>query len=237
MKKSPVLVVIVALLLTPARGAGRQNQLGTVPQPQQQKEKIIKILSDPVLWRKDFPSLLATLKNWNIAGESKVTVFSNQASGARKFDLAGFEALSEAAELHSLMVEKRPDLRPDVEASLTNNFHASLTTLSPVAKPSQHESKSLVTLDTRTIAPPELVASGLTLAVVRQQSGEPESISTQVIDSGDERRPIILTLYHYAGDSIVFAVSDMDPIPDVIERVILDTSKVSEALFVNGTRR
>jgi hypothetical protein len=202
-----------------------------------ERDKAIKILTDPVLWRKDFPSLLAALQSWKVAGESKVFVFSNEAYGLRKFSRSDPEGMIETAELHLLMdssMANKPRLRPAVDDALTRAWNQPFTTLTAVGQPGRDDGTIRVALTSKRTVPPELLAAGLTMATVRQQSGEAENVTTEIVDNGgSERRPVILTLYHYAGDAVVFAVSDMSPSPDMVDRAILDTAKISDAIFTN----
>lgn len=201
--------------------------------PQQNDERIIKILTNSVLWRKDFPSLLATLKNWNNAGEAKVSVFSNEAYGQRKFQRLDSQVSIETNELQALIANK-PNLKPAFESTLASTWNESLTTVTAVGQPGRDDGTMRVALTSKTVLPPEFLAANLSMATVRQQSGEPDSVTTEIVDNGgNERRPVILTLYHYAGDAVVFAVSDMSPNPDLVDRAILDTRKISEAVFSN----
>ena len=65
---------------------------------------------------------------------------------------------------------------------------------------------------------------------VLERLGRPERVTTELLDDGTERRPIILTIYHYAGGVIAFAESDVAPRPGFINRVFLDVSAVTAAL-------
>ena len=198
-----------------------------------QDAKIVKIVTDPALWSKDFPSLLTTLKSLNRVGETKVSVLSNQAFGETKFSELNPEFKGKTGELHSLM-NTPPKLKPGVEASLNETWNQPLNTVTAVGQPSTDDGSLRVTLTSKAVVRPEFLAPGLTLGTVRQENGEPEKISRRVVSSGgDERRPVILTLYHYAGDAVIFAVSDMSPEPEKIDRAILDTAKISKAIFVN----
>ena len=118
-----------------------------------------------------------------------------------------------------------------MEAELTKTWNEPWTTVTAVAQPGRDDETLRVSLTSKNASPPEFLAPGLNMATVRERSGEPESVTTEAIDDGTERRPIILTIYHYAGDAIEFAVSDRAKTPGLIDRAILDTSKVSEAIF------
>jgi hypothetical protein len=206
---------------------------------QTQDEQIVKILTNKALWRDDFPSLLRVMKSLNVSGETKISVLSNEAYGERKFVF--LEALvKEVGTVHSLINDSAA-LKPDVLAKLNEVWNQPLDAVTVAGQPGGDDGTlrvSLTSTKVRTsnmIPKPEFLATGLTLSTIKQQTGEPEKVTTQIIDSGeDERRPVILTLYHYAGDAIIFAVSDMSPNPEIIDRAILDTQKVSRAISRNS---
>jgi hypothetical protein len=71
----------------------------------------------------------------------------------------------------------------------------------------------------------------MTVAAVVERLGKPEKIVRQLIQTEKERRPIVLTLYTYAGNAIAFAESDISPIPGSVDRVILDVPSITAELF------
>ena len=77
----------------------------------------------------------------------------------------------------------------------------------------------------------EFLRRGLTVNQVEAAIGQPETVTTQLIQSEGERRPVILTLHSYAGGAVVFAESDLAPKPGVIDRVILNLPAVSAVVF------
>lgn len=202
----------------------------------EQRAKIVRIVTNPVLWRKDFGTLLLLLQSWNISGEAKVSVFSTEAFGARKFNLVSSDVLTETSELHSLMINE-PALRAAATQAMTSTWDTQTKNVTVVGQPGRDDGTMRVSATSKTVAPVEFLSPALTISTVKQQVGEPEKVTTQILDNGgDERRPTILTLYHYGGDAIIFAVSDMSPVPEVIDRAILDTAKVSDAIFTNRRR-
>jgi hypothetical protein len=219
-----LIFTFVFVCTAPARG-----QEPTQPQ----QSELLRIITNPVIWRKDFRSVLTLLNDMKKIGEANVVVYADQAEGTRKFSATSGEALKEASELQLLIKENRSRLKPEILARLSAIWNLETPSLGPKAQPvrGEWESRAAVVLTERAQAPAELLSVEVTPAVLRQQIGEPESITKQVIDRGDERRPIILTLYHYAGDSIVFAVPEMSRTPGMVDRAFLDTQKVSELIF------
>src|SRR5205814_1791708 len=72
---------------------------------------------------------------------------------------------------------------------------------------------------------------GLTIADVRRRLGKEERVITELVDDGTERRPVGLTLHFYAGGAIAFVESDHSVKIGSVDRVLLDASKISAALF------
>jgi len=225
MRASKLLLLLTLIIVT------AQPTLAQSEPAQPQQSQILRIISNPVIWRKDFPSVLKLLNDLKDTGESKVVVYANQVEGTRKFSLTSGDALREASELHLLMNKSKSELKPEIQARLSTVWNAELTPLTPTAQPVRGESMAAVVLTEKAVIPAELLSVGLTPTALREQIGEPESITTEVLDTGDERRPVILTLYHYAGDSFVFAVPDMSRTPGLVDRAFLNTQKISELIF------
>lgn len=192
---------------------------------------LLRIITNPVIWRKDFRSVLTVLNDWKQTGEVSVVIYADQAEGTRKFSLSSGDALKEASALNLLIKDSKSTLNPEVLARLNSVWDLESRSLAPKAQPVKGEALAAVVLTERTQVPAELLSVDLTPAVLKEQIGEPDSITTRVIDTGDERRPIILTIYHYAGDSIAFAVPDLSRTPGVIDRAFLDTKKISDLIF------
>jgi len=224
MRTCKLLLILTFVFVSTAPARGQEPT-----QPQQ--SELLRIITNPVIWRKDFRSVLTLLNDMKKIGETNVVVYADQAEGTRKFSATSGEALKEASELQLLIKENRSQLKPEVLARLSATWNQETSSLGPKAQPIRGESLAAVVLTERTQVPAELLSVEVTPAVLRQQIGEPESITKQVIDRGDERRPIILTLYHYAGDAIVFAVPEMSRTPGVVDRAYLNTQKVSELIF------
>jgi hypothetical protein len=65
---------------------------------------------------------------------------------------------------------------------------------------------------------------------VEQKWGKPEKVTEEVLDDGTERRPIALTLYHYANDAVIVVTSDIND-PHAVDRVYLDAKTVMQVIF------
>lgn len=204
-------VFVTALLLQPILLSHNAAAWSNTVLNQTNDAKVRQILNDPTLWGPDFKDLLSAVKNVRESGESKIEVFPEEAVNATPFpDISS--ALKQASKLHALM-----------------NVNSAVT---PSAHPSKDDGTGRVVLLSKNESAPEnkksvYLAPGLTMETVRERNGSPESVTTRLIDSGDERRPLILKLYSYAGGAIVFAESDVTPVRGAVERVILDVNKIA----------
>lgn len=192
--------------------------------------KIREILSDSTLWGDDFPALLANIRAWRRSGETSVEIFENEAVGATRHANIRL-ALSAAARLHFFMKES-PRFRTNFEAVLKTRAADVNDSVVPSAQTSRDDISCRVVVVKKSSAAQTLyLAPGLTMTKVLERSGPPESVTTRLIDSGDERRPIVLKLYNYAQGSIAFAESNLSPTRGTVDRVILDTNRISGVIF------
>ncbi|HEX4953088.1 MAG TPA: hypothetical protein VF017_06810 [Thermoanaerobaculia bacterium] len=183
-----------------------------------------RILANPRLWGRDLPLVLANLEAFAAAGEKQVALFPGQVVGTRRV-LSATEAGAGAGRLNQAIEGLRarptpfsqrrlrdlPDAARPFKASAVDfrleddSFHAAVTGL-------------------------DLLAPGLTIKAVEAELGAPESVVSEALQTEGERRPVVLTLYRYAGGSIAFAESDMAAEPGRVDRVLLDVPTVITAL-------
>jgi hypothetical protein len=78
---------------------------------------------------------------------------------------------------------------------------------------------------------PQFIAPGLKIEDVRRRLGKEEQITTEVLDDGTDKLPVILTLHHYAGGAVIFAVSNFSPTEGAVDRVFLNAAGISAAIF------
>lgn len=193
------------------------------------QSKIKAILSDSTLWGEDFNALLANVKAIKNSGETKIEVFANEAVGATPHPtIEG--ALREASELR-LQMQKVRSFKSQFRTLVNARAEELYQKVAPSAHPSKDDESGRVVLLSNEVKKTSYFPVGLTLKSITERHGAPEKITKQLIDTGDERRPIVLTLYHYGDGAIMFAESDLGEEPEIIERVILDTAKVSAAIF------
>jgi hypothetical protein len=190
---------------------------------QAQQTRLEDILTDQSLWGEDFPSVLKTLAAFTRAGERQVSVFPDQILGRTKYT----RRAQAEPNLYRLAqgLKLTPKVRSSKLESFLNQARTALTT------------RIIQFPDDRTFrisaagVSAQFLKPGLTISDVEARLGKAERVTTEVLDDGTERRPVILTLHHYAGGAIIFVESDMNPNIHSVDRVFLDVSKISATFF------
>jgi hypothetical protein len=190
-----------------------------------QEKSLEDILTDQSLWGKDFPSVLRSLPAFGRAGEEQVAVFQDRIVGRTKRTSRRQTEPSVARLARQLSATQNLKARsPRLESYITKG-------------PTGLKAEIFQLSDDRTfrisaVEPSaQFLASGLTIADVQRLLGKEERVTTEVLDDGTDRRPIILTLHHYAGGAIVFVESDVNPNIGSVDRVFLGVSRISASLF------
>jgi hypothetical protein len=200
-----------------------RHRRGTIVRAQE--KSLEDILTDQSLWGKDFPSVLRALPAFGRAGEQQVSVFPHRILGRTK---------------HAERKQTDPNVaRLAQQLNATQNLTPRSQRLQAYIGKERTRLKAEVFQlpDDRTFrvsaAEPtgQFLAPGLSIAEVERRLGKEERVTTEVLDDGTDRRPIILTLHHYAGGAIVFVESDVNPNIGSVDRVFLDASKISTSLF------
>lgn len=182
------------------------------------------ILTDQSLWGEDFPSVLAALPAFRTAGEQQVAVFPNQVLGRTKYKERGQPAQKLARFASGLKAYQ--NLTPR-SAQLMTYMAKGRTALTPTVFLLQDDRTFRISAAAQSV---QFLAPGLSIADVEKRLGKAEKITTEVLDDGTERRPVILTLHHYAGGAVIFAESDINPSIGSVDRVFLDVLKISALL-------
>ena len=201
----------------------------TATAPLQAPPSLVAILTDSVLWGRDFPQVISALPAFSRQGDSIVVVSPSRVVGGRSF--ASNAAASTAAAELTRAVAARPGI---ARANVAGLIETARTGRAPLQAAPQAD------LEASTIrvgwANPSLrfVNPRLSIAMVRARLGPEERVTRVVLDSGTERRPVVLTLHHYANDAILFAESDWAATPGTIDRVILDAPRLTTALYQEG---
>ena len=190
---------------------------------QAQQTRLEDILTDQSLWGEDFPSVLKTLEAFSRAGERQVSVFPDKILGRTKYTRRAQAEPGLSRLAQGLKVT--PKARSSKFESLITQARTALTT------------RIILFPDDRTFristagVSAQFLKPGLSISDVEARLGKAERVTTEVLDDGTERRPVILTLHHYAGGAIIFVESDVNPNIHSVDRVFLDVSKISATLF------
>jgi len=185
-----------------------------------------KILTDPALWGKGFPSVLAYLPSWTRIDERSVAVSPDKVVGATRYSTP--EAAS--AQVRKLTTALRgPKRKPSSEfADLLKPILGQPPPFQVTAVPLQEDDSVHVAW----VGPQlELLAPGLTVETIQNRLGPPEKVTREIVQTEKDHRPVTLTLYRYAGGAVVFAESDLAPKPGVVDRVILNVRAVTTVVF------
>lgn len=215
MRNSLALMVAGALLLTAT--AFCQGYKGA------EATAVVRILEDRALWGKDFYGLLASLASFQQAGEQRLQVFADRVVGTKRYDSLA-EAQRRVPALEQAL-KRAEDQR--LAAAVLRRYQAQPLILKPTAIQFVDDGSYRVAAlqpDAQFLAP------GLKTATVLERLGKAEKVTTEVLDDGTERRPVILTVYHYAGGAIAFAEADVAPRPGFINRVFLDVPAITSSL-------
>lgn len=187
---------------------------------------IAKILKDSTLWGKDFPAIIKYLNCWSGVAEISLSVFTTRAIGETKYENL-LKANNSANRLNEKMKAKQPSLKSSFKKYLGKD----ILNLSPfhVSAFQYYEDDSFRigwVADSL-----EFLSSSLSVKYMMSRFGPPTSIKSQLLQTENERRPIVLTLYNYASGAIIFAESDLASQPGTIDRVIIDVSMVTKEVF------
>lgn len=167
----------------------------------EEKSALLQILQQKELWNKSFSEVLGSLPAWESIDQHAVHVFPNATVGALPYTSME-DAKRAAQQLQECALKAQVAAYFPDDDSLRVNI--------PATAPNFPEN--------------------LPMTKVHELLGNPTRIERQVIRSIGERRPLVLTIHYYAGESIAFAESDWSPTPGIVDRVILDVQKVSSVL-------
>jgi hypothetical protein len=190
---------------------------------QAQQTRLEDILTDESLWGEDFPSVLKTLEAFTRAGEQQISVFPDKILGRTKYT----RRAQAEAKLNRLAQGLK--VTPKARSSKLESFMTQART-ALAARVIQFQDDRTFRISTAGVSA-QFLERGLTISDVEARLGKAERVTTEVLDDGTERRPVILTLHHYAGGAIIFVESDVNPNVHSVDRVFLDVSKISATLF------
>jgi len=179
------------------------------------------MIRDPLLWRPDYPAALRSVPALSKAGETQVEILSRRIVGTRKYSDRG------AAERDAHAAEQAQAAAPPMRVAV-GSTEARGRKLPPIAAIDFPDDRSV------RVGTPDHDAQYINVNArieqVEQKWGKPEKVTQEVLDDGTERRPIALTLYHYANDAVIVVTTDIND-PHAVDRVYLDTKTVMQTIF------
>jgi hypothetical protein len=213
---------------TPQPGANPSTTVASTSAGAPAPTPLVRMLRDPVIWGRDFPLVIASLPAFEHAGDTAIVVSQSRAVGSRSFESVRV-AESAANELARTVAERRGMARQGI-AALVDSARR-ITMPQATAVPDPEASTTHVGWANPSL---QFLMRSLPVATVKNRLGDPERITKLLIDSGGERRPVVLTLYHFANDAVVFAESDWAAKPGLVDRVFLNVARLTAALYQEG---
>jgi len=201
------------------RGTYRVRR-GPAQRTTNQGRNLENILSDQTLWGAGFSSALAALPALTRMGETRVWLFHDKMLGGTKY--------ASREEAYAAATKLSEELK-NVPTPRSSRFADMITKASPLKVEVYYlaEDRSYRI----SAAGPQFLPDRLSMAVVRKRLGKEERVTTELLDDGTERRPVVLTLHHYAGGAVIFVESDLNPDMGSVDRVFLDAPKISATIF------
>lgn len=179
------------------------------------------MIRDPLLWGPDYPAALRTIPALAQAGQTTVEILPRRVVGSRKYSDRG------AAERDAKAAARAQAAPPTMRVTVGSSAAAGRK-LPPAAVIDFPDDRSV------RIGTPDHDAQYINVKArieqVEQRWGRPERVTEEVLDDGTDRRPITLTLYHYANDAVIVVTTDIND-PHAVDRVYLDTKTVMRAIF------
>jgi hypothetical protein len=191
-----------------------------------------KILSNPKIWGKDFKTALADVSILQSVGEREVAILPDRVqSTAPNNDKGQVEAL--VVEFRKALSTVPRETRESVHevldcdkegspASCRTGFFLNAQTVKAV----NEHGETRVAVAAKQL---QFLAPDVDISAIKKELGPPEGVTQKVIQTEYERRPEVLTEYHYASGQITFVTSSMQS-NTRLDRVYLDANALSRSL-------
>jgi len=186
-----------------------------------------KILVGQTLWGEDAFAAFGFLDRWKELGVSSVIVFSDRLASGTPLESAT-EAQRRAKLTVSAMRRPTSQLRPTFAAGYGAAISKRARALKVETSQFLEDRSYRVVLMGRE---GEFLKKDLKLQTVIDAYGAPEKTTTEVIHFRGERRPAILTHYHYANSAVQFVELDLAPTPGLVNRVVIDVAAATNQIF------
>jgi hypothetical protein len=184
-----------------------------------------KILTDRRIWGEDALAVFASLDHWRRLQETSIIVFPDKVvSGTAR---PTREAAQQAADRLKSALPTRSPLRPEFSGPYGGAMGvASRHRVEAAPFEGERDFRVVIVREGG-----DFLKKDVRISTIMETYGKPEKTTTEVIHFRGDRRPAILTVYHYAGGAVGFVESDLAPVPGVVDRVVLDVAAVSAHIF------
>jgi hypothetical protein len=196
------------------------------------KVTLEKVLSNPNIWGKDFKTALADVSVLQAIGEGEVAIFPDKVQST--------SPKNDTAELQNLVVEFRTALSTvpketrdgvrDVmncdKSSSSARCQTGFLLGSQTVKEVHEHGETQVAAASKQL---QFLAPDANVSLIKKELGPPEAVTQKVVQTEYERRPEVLTEYHYASGQITFVTSSMGS-NGRVDRVYVDANAVSTSL-------
>jgi hypothetical protein len=184
---------------------------------------LVQILSNEVVFGKDFAAALRSLPAWNALEEREVVVFAHQIVGSTPYDTKQ-TAEKRAGQLNEALTKTQAQFKSEFRTMPVAALRAMRAEGIPF--PEDDSYRTAVADSSLQLLNPELTLARLSAAL-----GKPQRVRYVTVQNKLERRPIQLTLYEYADGQIAFAVPDPSLRTEIIDRAFLNVRAVNSAIF------
>jgi hypothetical protein len=196
-----------------------------------------KILSNPNVWGKDFSTALADVLVLQKVGEHQLKVEPNSIVGSKPLspDNPGkaIADLQRALSTVSQYSEHVNMLLGCPEGAAKGPCTAKVNSGGQTVKTTRESGQpTFVSSAPRK----QFLSPTATVETLRNEFGPPERVSQEVIQTEYERQPVIVTKYHYAGDAVVFATTNMKP-NGKLDHADVNADAVAQALSARENRK
>jgi hypothetical protein len=210
-----------AMMPDPTLGAQSLN-------PAESQLVLDQVLKDERLWGTDAFAVFASVDLWRQQGESSIVFFTDRvASGT------AFETPAEAERSAGKIAKRMEDLAP---ALLKEPFSSQYEAATKDRRSQiRVEFSSFMEDDSYRVVwksdEGRFLKRGITTSSIIEAYGPAEQKTTRVVDTRGERRPAVLTEYHYANDTVIFVETDLAPEPGFVDRVVLDVDATATRIL------
>lgn len=225
----PCFVLVLGMLLLGKESLAQEKPTGIGDRPASTANAALleKILTDRELWEDDAFAVFGSLDRWKNAGVTSIIIYPEKVAAGTKS-----ETLESAKQSLTRTVERMKPRQPRLRSKFDAVYHEAVATKAPNLKAEVIrflEDDSFRVVWRREGG--EFLKKGVKVSAVFDAYGKPQRTTTQVVHSRGDRRPAVLTLYHYANDAIRVVESDLGPTPGVVDRVVVNVAAAAAQIF------